>query len=343
VIPSHDTRQGEELRYAFCADLWRAAPAEMRIPLLIETLERYRNGVDIEIEEAPTDDPVATIRSGKGLNDLIISAYRLASGREGKKLSMVPDEAQSLEILRTAYHYCGHGEDTTPPLRFALRHFRGKLYSNDFLDALSAYRECLSHTRQTATQRIRAEIDLILWQDFRRPSDCWTERIRCGLGRLRGLELARWRSLFQRFCYSSVPSPPRHWRVEDAVDSIGRERCASMLLEWIDRPTAGRPMLTAPGSVVLKNLVWLAAELRCEELDRSLHHTLFLPWRKTQPLDKMAVALAWLWSVREDRAGALRRISEILGVFGGGGQEIRRFWMQCGGGDAAFPGDRNLI
>jgi hypothetical protein len=336
VIPSHGTRQGEEARYAFCMDLWRGAPGDMRIPLLIETLQRYRDRASIEIKDATPDDPVAMIRSGKGLNDLIIAAYRLASGREGKKLGMVPNEQQSFEILRTAYHYCGHGEDTAPPLRLALRHFRRKLYSDEFFGALSVYRECLAHTKHTATRRIKAEIDLILWQDLRRPDDaCWSARIRSGLRRLDNSDLARWRWLFQRFCYSMIPAPPRHWRVEHAVNAIGRDRCAELLLDWISGVSCDRPVLTGPGSVVVKNVVWLASLLECDDLDRALHGILFLPWKKAQPASKVAVALSWLWSCRKDRTTALTRVTEILERFGDGGEQIERMWRQCGGTGSA--------
>lgn len=332
MIPSYNTRQGEEARYRFCMNLWRQAPADMRIPLLIETLERYGNPCSVEIKDAPLDDPVAMIRSGKGLNDLIIAAYRLASGREAKKLYMVPDEQQSFAILGAAHHYCGHGEDTTPPLRFALRHFRGKLYSEEFFDSLRVYRECLAHTKHTATQRLRAEIDLILWQDLRASeSVCWSARIQSGLRGLKGAELARWRYLFQSFCYSTIPAPPRHWRVEDAVSAIGRDRCADVLLEWIVQGATGHHVLTGPGSAVVKNLVWLAEVLGRADLDQALHRVLFLPWKKAQPASKVAVALAWLWSRREDRTNTLARITEILERFGDGGEQIERIWRESGG------------
>lgn len=332
MIPSHGTRQAEEARFDFCMNLWRQAPEDLRIPLLIETLERYRNRSCIEVRDAPLDDPVAMIRSGKGLNDLIIAAYRLASGRDAKKLRMVPDEQQSFAILRAAHHYCGHGEDTTPPLRFALRHFRGRSYSDEFFESLGVYRDCLSHTRHTATQRLKAEIDLILWQDPRTGDNgCWSARIRSGLRGLKSAERARWRLLFQRFCYSTIPAPPRHWRVEDTVAAIGRDRCAGVLLEWMGEDAGGRPVLTAPGSVVLKNLVWLAELLECAALDEALQRVLFLPWKTDQPAGKVAVALAWLWSRREDRTYALARITEILEQFGDGGEQIERIWRKCGG------------
>jgi hypothetical protein len=332
VIPSYYTREGEEARYSFGMNLWRQAPADMRIPLLIETLECYGNPCGVEIKDAPLDDPVAMIRSGRGLNDLIIAAYRLASGREAKKLCMAPDEQQSFAILRAAHHYCGHGEDTTPPLRFALRHFRRKLYSEEFFDSLSAYRECLAHTKHTATQRLKAEIDLILWQDLRvSDSGCWTARIRSGLRGFQGAELALWRFLFQRFCYSTIPAPPRHWRIENAVNAIGHDRCAEVLLEWIAEETSDHPVLTASGSAVVKNLVWLAELLRCADLDRALHRVLFLPWKKAQTASKVAVALAWLWSRRDGQANNLVRITEILERFGSGGEQIERIWRESGG------------
>jgi hypothetical protein len=56
-----------------------------------------------------------------------------------------------------------------------------------------------------------------------------------------------------------------------------------------------------------------------------------LPWKKAQPASKVAVALAWLWSCREDRTNALVRITEILDLFGDGGDQIERLWREFGG------------
>ena len=295
----------------------------MRIPLLLETLRRYRTDAAAEVLDASPDDPIAIIRSGRGLNDFIIAAYRLASSREGKHLSMVPNESQSFEILCTAYHYCGHGEDVAPPLDFALRHFRHRLYSHEFFDALRVYRECLAHTRHTATQRIKATIDLILWQDLRTPNDaCWSATIRFGLRGLEDPVLAQWKWLFHGFCYSTVPAPPKRWQVTRALHEIGRDRCSATLVAWLGAPPMGRPIMTSTGSVVFKNLAWLASLLECDEFDGTLHEILFLPWKKTQPLDKIAIALAWRWSQYSDRRVALRRIGEIVEKFGDGGDQI---------------------
>lgn len=180
-------------------------------------------------------------------------------------------------------------------------------------------RECISHTRQTTTQFLRVDLDLPLWQDLRRPGgDCWAERFRWGRQQLNDEEATNARKLFQRFVYSMQPAPPRHWRVADVIDAIGRERCADLLLHCLDRPSTNPPTLTAAGSVVLKNVVWVAELLQCPALDRTLHHAAFLPWKKRQPIEKVAVALAWMWSRREDRDVAFVKLTELRRSFGDG-------------------------
>lgn len=53
-------------------------------------------------------------------------------GGNATRWDMEVTEEDAFRILKTANHTCGHGEDTDPPLRFALRHFRDKTYSSGF-------------------------------------------------------------------------------------------------------------------------------------------------------------------------------------------------------------------
>ncbi len=146
-----------KVSYDYNIGVWRAVPAELRLPLLLEVVARYRDDCCHPPDGAPEDligkDAVTIIRSGLSTNDFITAGYRLAAGRERKALHMEVNEEQAFTILRTAYHTCGHGEDTDPPLGFALRHFRDRLYSSAFLDALRVYRGVLAQTsRPTTTQ-----------------------------------------------------------------------------------------------------------------------------------------------------------------------------------------------
>ncbi len=56
----------------------------------------------------------------------------LLRGGNATRWDMEVTEEDAFRILKTANHTCGHGEDTDPPLRFALRHFRDKTYSSGF-------------------------------------------------------------------------------------------------------------------------------------------------------------------------------------------------------------------
>jgi hypothetical protein len=57
--------------------------------------------------------------------------------------------------------------------------------------------------------------------------------------------------------------------------------------------------MSTAGSHMVKNLVWCAISLNDPVLDRSLMSLIAVPWRNRQSMDKVAGALAYLWSQRE--------------------------------------------
>jgi hypothetical protein len=294
-----------KVSYDYNIGVWRAVPAELRLPLLLEVVARYRDDCCHPPDGAPEDligkDAVTIIRSGLSTNDFITAGYRLAAGRERKALHMEVNEEQAFTILRTAYHTCGHGEDTDPPLRFALRHFRDRLYSSAFLDALRVYRGVLAQTsRPTTTQGLRGEIDLILWQDVNHDhAPCWTDRLRDGINSLSEPERCHWQWMFQLFAYSPLPHPPQHWKAGELAAGMGRSGCIERLMEWLRQPVAKRPVMTWAGSSVLKNVVWVAAMLEHGPLDAELEATLSLPWKNDRPLHKVMGAMTYLRRKRE--------------------------------------------
>ena len=291
--------------YHYNIGIWRAVPAELRLPLLLEVVARYRHDCCHPPDGAPEDltgkDAVTIIRSGFFTNDFITAGYRLAVGRERKGLRMEVNEEQAFTILKTAYHTCGHGEDTDPPLRFALRHFRDTLYSPASLDALRVYRGVLAQTsRPTTTQGLRGEIDLILWQDLDHDhAPCWTDRLRDGIKSLSEPERRHWRWMFQAFAYSPLPQPPKHWKAGELAAGIGRSRCIERLMAWLTQPIAKRPVMTWAGSSVLKNVVWVAAMLEHGPLDTEPEAALSLPWKNDRPLHKVVSAIRYLRRKRE--------------------------------------------
>src|SRR4051794_6477882 len=101
-------------------DFWRSLPAESRIPSMIDVLKRYRELREGDRTLGPSSHSADyPLGMSFALSELIAAAYRLAGSREGVRLKMRPDEAQSLIILHSAFHTCGHGEDTKPPLELA--------------------------------------------------------------------------------------------------------------------------------------------------------------------------------------------------------------------------------
>jgi len=323
-----------EYRIKRCLDFWRTIPADCRISTMIEILEWYGDlrkpdrtrTASSHIAECPMNVSYA-------LSELTTAAYRLAASKEGNQLKMRPGEAQSLTILRTAFHTCGHGNDTKPPLELALRHFQKKPYSLAFFDAVAVYRECLSHTRQTATQMLRAEIDLILWQDPRNAESpqtaCWSEGIRRGVNSLSNGEQILWRALFQSFYCGAACWPPNRWspRAERTLSALGPDRFGDRVQGWISSTAADPLQLTTAGSYVLKNLIWFAAIIRDSQLDETMHTLLLRRWKRRQPVEKAAVALAYLWSeatAHHGRDTVLQRLTDLAAAYGSGGDQIER-------------------
>jgi hypothetical protein len=295
-----DCRWCAEPTYDYHIGIWRAVPAELRLPLLLEVVARYRHDCSNPPDRRPEDligkDAVTIIRSGLSTNDFITAGYRLASGGERKALRMEVSEEQAFTILKTAYHTSGHGEDTDPPLRFALRHFRDRLYSSALFEALRVYRDVLAQTsRLTTTQGLRGEIDLILWQDLDHDHEpCWTDRFRDGINSLPEPERNHWRWVFQAFAYSPLPQPPKHWKAGEVAARIESSRAVERLMGWLRQPVAPRPVITRAGSSVLKNVVWLAARLEHRPLDAAVESAFSLPWKNDRPLEKVLSAITYL-------------------------------------------------
>ena len=123
-------------RLELCRRFWDSVPEAQRVQMLLEVLARYRKCRQKEVCPPNPDQ----LREGFALSELTSSCYAIGPN---------PTENEALEILRTAFHTCGHGSDSVPPFNLALRHFRNKRYTPEFFDAVHAYRESLRHTKST--------------------------------------------------------------------------------------------------------------------------------------------------------------------------------------------------
>jgi hypothetical protein len=272
-----------------CRQYWESVPETRRMQLLLEVLDRYRS---LRLKDASPSDP-DQLRESFALNELTSSSYALRPN---------PTEKEALAILRTAFHTCAHGADTAPPLDLALRHFRKKRYTVEFFDAVQAYRESLNHSKSTTAQSLKGRMELILWQDWRKQErwkSCWTAHIRTDLQAMAIQKRRLWSDLFQSFHHCVQIEPTKKWLAASKVprEAVTGEAFSSQVVDWLSR--SARPQLSAAGSHILKNLVWCAISLNNPVLDRSLMHLIEIPWKKRQPMDKVAGALAYLWTQRE--------------------------------------------
>src|SRR5437870_10693090 len=98
-----------ESRLKRCMAFWQTIPADCRVSTIINILERYRKLRQVGGNTVATTSNTAATqpKDSFALSELTTAAYHLASSKEGNTLKMRPNEAQSLEILCTAFHTCG--------------------------------------------------------------------------------------------------------------------------------------------------------------------------------------------------------------------------------------------
>ena len=131
-----------------------------------------------------------------------------------------------------------------------------------------------------------------------------------------------WRAIFQSFQHCIEVEPTKKWfaSTERPLAQIKPEDFSGQALSWLAEPLSNpRPQLSAPGSHILKNLVWCAISINDPQLDHALTSLIDIPWKKQQPMDKVAGALACLWSHRAppESRSRLEYITKIYGYAGG--------------------------
>lgn len=302
-----------------CREFWLSKQRDQWGEILLEVLARYRT-----IRQCG-DPTMVTVSFA--LNELTTSCYQLRP-----KLT----EAAALAVLRTAFHTCGHGADTQPPLDLALAHFRNKPYNADLFAAVHAYRAALSHTRNTTAQQLKAKLEFILWQDWshqKKWKTCWTAHIRADVARMPAQERQRWSRLFQQFQLLPHIEPTKKWiaACRPALEELSRRAFCDRVAEWMGSsgPLAEqRASLSTPGSHALKNLIWCAAVTEDASLDTSFLPLVDIRWKNPGPLTKVAGALAYLWSRRDPRM-AVQALERIAKPFAYPGGKIEHYYREA--------------
>ncbi|MBN8731261.1 MAG: hypothetical protein J0L64_12020 [Acidobacteria bacterium] len=315
-----------------CAEFWHALPPPEWGDMLIEVLTRYRR---LHQQRVPLED-----QSQHGLscalNELASVCYSLQP-----QLT----EEHALAVLRTSFHTCGHGTDTRPPLDLALQHFDSKPYTPELFEAARAYRKALSHSRAITAQALKTRIEFILWQDWnnsRKWKTCWATHIRASITAMPAAERVLWSALFQRFSPLPWTTPQPQWREAclPALERIPAGAFSQRVIQWMGQPSlTARPAISTPATHALKNLIWCAAFLQDAELDRSFMSLVDIRWKCSEPMNKVAGALAWLWSLRAPTAALpfLERLYHRYGYPGGKIQDHYRNALRAVSGPVPSP------
>jgi hypothetical protein len=178
----------------------------------------------------------------------------------------------------------------------AERAFRDRPYSQPFFDAVLAYRETLRPTRSTSASNVKRKLNWVLWHDPRNiEKKCCTRRIQLAIQAMEPGAAFHWQWLLRNTAAGLNAAPGVAWSKEakKRLARIGDQEFLRKLDEWF---TFGdtETHLSAPGSAMLRLLVWYASLV---DVDRSLPMIVRIArvsWVKREPALKIISALAWL-------------------------------------------------
>jgi hypothetical protein len=255
-------------------------PGPERIPMLLHAYDRYRS-LGVCNNERGTDQFETSCYS------ILISTI-LSSG-----IRRDPNEAT--EILRRSYHRCGHGSDVEPPLTLAERAFRNQPYSNALFDSVLDYRETLRSSRSSQAANVKRKLNWILWHDSRRvEKSCHTRRIQKAIHSMENQNAFHWEWLLRNTAAGLNSAPGKYWLKEGSkrLAPIDREQFLSRIDDWFTFPQE-EVKLSAPGSAMLRLLVWYGVLADAERSLPVLVRLAHVSWDKRAPVGKVMAALAW--------------------------------------------------
>ena len=143
-----------------------------------------------------------------------------------------------------------------------------------------------------------------------------------------GQDRELWRALFQSLHICVQFEPTKKWlaSTNGPLARLPSGIFSSRLNAWLQQSSyVLRPQLSAAGRHILKNLVRCAIPLNEPALDRSLMKLIAVPWKNRQPTDKVAGALAYLWSQREPHQ-ALAYLELIAKPYAHPGGKIEQYY-----------------
>ena len=255
-------------------------PEDERIQLLFHAYDRYR-----ELTAscgAPTRD-----RFEVSCYSILISTI-LNSG-------IHPNASDALTILRKSFHCCGHGGDVASPLELAEEAFHNLPYTEEFFDAVAAYRETLGGLRTVTAQNLKRKLDAILWHDARRvEKKCFTSHIQTAIHGMDSEERFAWQRMFRHSATGLHAAPGKAWVKEgkQRLSRVGDAKFLERLDAWFQFPE--KATLSPAGSTMLRLLIWYGGLLDTEQSLPILARFATAHWIKAEPAQKVAAALAWM-------------------------------------------------
>jgi hypothetical protein len=275
--PFYASKRDFELFAAFVEQL----PAPERIPMLLHAYDRYRS-------LSVCGDPQEADQFETSCWSILISTI-LSSG-------IRPDQTEATEILRKAYHRCGHGSDVEPPVTLAEQAFQNQPYSQALFDSVIAYRETLRSSRSSHAANVKRKLSWILWHDSRRiEKSCETRRIQQAIQSMQPERAFHWQWLLRNTAAGLNSAPGKNWLKEgkERLAKIGEEQFHSTIDSWFTFPKE-EIKLSSAGSAMLRLLVWYAALADTERSLPVLVRLAHVSWNKRAPVGKVMAALAWM-------------------------------------------------
>ena len=285
-------------------------PEDERIPLLLETYGCYRS-------------LGATCASGEpkdyfwtSANSILISTL----------LGFIPKvtEAEACSILRSAFHYCGHGGDVEPPVTLAEKAFAGERYTVELFDAVRAYQAALKGIRSVVANNVKRRLQWILWHDSRKIiRTCWMGRVQRSLAAMPDDRRFVWEWLLRNTSGSANGAPGETWlkEAEKRIAMIDHVEFLAFLDEWLVFPAGETIALSTTGSCVLRLLVWYAGLVDLQKSLPILVRLADVRWCQKEPARKVIGGLSWLLRVRGTEA--YRPIAESIVSEWDSGEMIR--------------------
>jgi hypothetical protein len=237
------------------------------------------------------------------------------------KMKLPVSEVDLCELLRTASHSCGHGQDVRPPVELARDYMRREGYSPAIMAAIEDFRDALPPARAAKVHNIRRTIDLLAVltpsAQPRRGLRPWTADVADHFAGLPADELRHWQQLVLGMVVQEQHQMPGTWeRVATAfIDKAGAGLVATRLQEFWPARHAG-VSLKQGGAQLLKHFLWMLSVLP----DRSTGDELAsriptITWhRQDPPIGILKAAAAYLQpstspTARSARAQLLEQIS----------------------------------